>query len=1589
MTKLSPTRWITRGALALGLLVTPLSAQDDDGGGFLENLIEDRLSGPGFQVDVRGFEGALSSRATLASLVISDDEGPWLTINNAVLDWNRSALLRGRLSVDELTAEEILLPRLPQADTSVDVPEPEATPFSLPDLPVSIQIGRIAAERVELGQPVIGEAAVLSVEGSASLAGGEGEVDIAANRVDAETGSYNIAGSFSSESRELVVDLGIDEGEGGIVGSLINLPGAPSLELSVEGQGPLSDFTADIALATDGEPRIDGTVTLSESDEGQGFAVDIGGDIAPVFTPQYRPFFGPDIQLSAQGAIADSGAIRLDTFDLAAQSIDLQGQVVIGADGVPDLIDVTGEISGDDGPVVLPVGQDVRVGRVGLDVQFDESVGEDWTGEIVVEGLDQGTLRIARVALDGSGIISGSGDALAVETNFDFDASGLDFDDPAVAEAVGDAIEGRVEVDYTSGGDIAMDVLRLSGAGFSLDGRGSVDPDGENVPMTLDVALDAETLEVFSSLAGRPLSGSISADLDLSATLRDQGFNIELTGTGQDLALGISDLDPLLTGETVLQLAAERDETGLTVRTLTLDNEAIDLDGSAQLSSDDGRASVDARIDDLGRIDPVLEGPATLSFQAVNPGEAWDIDLTASGAQTDIGANVTVSDLEADAPLVEGTADVTARDLSLFLPFAGRDLGGSLDISLNGQGRTDASTVSAEIDGEMQDIAIGQPELDRLLAGVTDLAATFDKNGDRIAIPRLAIENPQISTTGEGNVAPGDSDVDLAIRLPDLSQIVPSMNGPATLTLTADEDAEGWVVDLNGSGAGAEIVADGRVSDLDATPLGAGNISVEIDDLGNFSELARRELAGSVDIDAQGQARFDFSTGTVELGGSLSNIAIGQPEIDRLLSGETDIAADLTKDGDAITIETLNVSNPQVSLTADGQYGTGQNAVQAALVFPELGAIVPEMSGEGRVDLFAEETGEAWQVTLDGAGAGVVLSAVSEITDLDTTPFVDGRVSLDAEDLSRFRTLVDRPLSGALELDAQGNARVDGSQFDVTANLLGTSLSTGIAEVDQLLSGATQLDLVASRSGADAPIQVQTLELDASGLDASAQGTLLGGASDLDFDARLANLGAFVDGIDGPVTVTGSAGQAGSNFTLDVDVAGPQGMQADITGQIAESFDNADLSIDGTAPLRLANPFIEPRSLSGQANFDLAVRGPLALSSLSGQVSLADGRLVEPSLPLVLENVDATAQIGGETIRLSLTAQNQEGGQISVNGPISLTGGFDAGLDISIDDFVVEDPRLYQTEVDGQISVDGALTGGATIGGQLTLDTTEIRIPSTGLGATGPIPDGLVHVDESAAVRATLRRAGLIDDGSDAGSGGGGGAAYPLDITISAPNQIFIRGRGLDSEFGGTLRLQGTTANIIPAGQFELIRGRIDLLGQRIVLTEGIVTLQGDFTPFIRLVAETDAGEVTIRIVVEGPAGEPVIRFESDPELPQDEVLSRLLFGRSIDNISPLQAAQLASAVATLAGRGGDGIIANLRARTGLDDLDVTTDAEGNVGLRAGKYLSENLYSDVTVESGGEAEINLNLDLTDSITVRGGASSTGNTSLGIFYERDY
>ena len=195
--------------LALAVVAPLQAAAQTDDRSYLTALLEDNLSGAGRKVVITGFAGALSSQASLTELTIADDQGVWLTLRDVVLDWNRAALFSGNVSVNALTAGEIVLERVPASEGGTTA---EAGSFALPELPVSVEIGSVAAEKITLGASVLGTPLEGTLEASLSLAGGEGAGTLVLQRTDdGPAGKIALTASYGNASQQLAIDLDASE----------------------------------------------------------------------------------------------------------------------------------------------------------------------------------------------------------------------------------------------------------------------------------------------------------------------------------------------------------------------------------------------------------------------------------------------------------------------------------------------------------------------------------------------------------------------------------------------------------------------------------------------------------------------------------------------------------------------------------------------------------------------------------------------------------------------------------------------------------------------------------------------------------------------------------------------------------------------------------------------------------------------------------------------------------------------------------------------------------------------------------------------------------------------------------------------------------------------------------------------------------------------------------------------------------------------------------------------------------------------------------------------------------------------------------
>lgn len=1149
----------------LFLVLLPGAAQAQDGRDYLTALLEDNLSAAGRQITITGFEGALSSQAHLDQLTIADDQGIWISLSDVTLDWSRADLLLGSLTINSLSAAEIHLFRLPPGDST---PKAEAGSFVLPTLPVAVNIGAIVAEKVILDEPVLGQSVQARISASLSVSGGTGAANLQIKRTDdGPASSADLAAVVTDGTVSL--NLSAQEAAGGVLAQLLGIPNAPALGLTVAGAGPLSDFTVKVDLSSDGAPRLSGDVTIKD----QRFSAQFAGDMAPLFAPEYRAFFGDHVALTLDGTQDSAGAFDISGLSIAAQALTLSGKMTLAADGAPERFDLQGRIADPQGgAVLLPLsGQDTRIQSAQISARFDLAKGQDWQAQMAVLGLDRPDLQIANLTLDAQGQIT-AGDAAAFVAKISYTAEAVQPRDGATAAALGSVIWGDANLQWREGdGVVTLTDAKIQGEDYALTVSGDMAGIGAGLAMTGQAQFSAQDMARFSGLAGRPLSGSARADLAGKGVPLSGEFDLTGQIAGQNLALGIAQVDRALQGTSQVKIALTRDQKGVMLRGLDVSTAALVASASGQVSTLDSHLVAKIALSDLSVLDAAYGGRLT-------------------------------GDLRYDGALTDGTLVLTATG-----------------------------------DG----LHIGQAQADKLIGGVSQLAATVTQRAG-------------------------------ALRLDDL-------------TLTT-----------------AEIQASARSS-------------------------------------------------------------------------------------------------------ADDQF------------------------------------------------------------------------------------------------------------FDIQADLR--------------------------------------------------------------------NLGLILPEFPGKLALAGQISQGGS--LLDLNIQGPGGIDATVKGPFSTTGAN-DLQIKGRAQAGLINAYITPRSLAGALQFDLRLGGELALQSLSGRVSLANGTYADPALTFTVQGLEISADLAKGRANLVGKAAMSGGGSANLTGNLGMTAPYPADLGLQFTALKLRDPDLYDSALGGAITVTGPLTGGALIAGSIDLGRTEVRVPS-GSFSTAARVTGLTHQGDSADSRATRTRA----YGPDVAAARTAPRPFALDLRLRAPKRLFIRGRGLTAELEGEIQLRGTTLDVRPSGAFNLVQGRFEFLGKRLTLEQVLLQLEDQLIPTIAIRATTVNNDVTSIVTIQGPAIDPDITLSSSPELPQEEVLAQLLFGQNIQNLSAIQGLQLASAIATLAGKGGDGIVAKIRKRLHLDDLDLRTDETGATTLTAGKYVSDKVYSEMSIAPNGQQEIDLNLTVNSRLNTHIGAATDGNANVGFVIQNNY
>ena len=1448
----------------------------------------------------------------------------------------------------------------------------------------------------------------LSGQGNAQTIDVDAEIalsDLSALSPQAE-GALSLTANVSGPRTAPLLDLDAT-GDGVVLAGQAFARPRLTVDATLDPQAPAGDLAF---TGTLGEEDVDVTARVETGEDGVRRLTDLDARIGTASLTG-------ELTLPTDGA--PTGTLALDAPDLSEIGplvlTELAGSVsadiALGADETATLA-LEGEGIEAAGATIGTVTADLTV-ETWLSQptpEGDAAIRDLLVGGLVVPRLDIAARQTAEDAFAATLEAEAEGLDLAAEANVLFQEEGTRIELSSLS------IDGR-GLDTELAGPAALvlgqDATRIERAVLSLDG-GEVALEGLLAPR-FDLALDISDVSLAIADGFAPdlaLEGTVNGAARVTGASSDPEATFQLVVSDATAApLQAQNAPPVtldasgryangLVELAADLLAADGTPISFTNETLSVDALRARVTLAGEPATADWTAAVTAdALEAAGvraaNVDLALDGQGL----AISPDTPLLLDLAGSAALSgDPLPPVLTGVLDLDA-----AASIPALD-NILVQRARVSVG---DTALAVAGRVDATTPGFDltVDGDASSPETGIAALDGLLRGDVDISGALqgDVAANTYRLGALSLTAPALAVTLDGTVEAETVDLTATGTLADLSSVSDQASGRIQLdaSLTGARAAPAFEATVTGESvtlAGTRLI-DPRLEasgTLDPEALAAdlaltgqlGNQPVDVDLSLTTAEDGTRVLEG---IDA----RIGRATLTGDLRLPPDGVPVGDVALD-----VPDLAAVaplfLTSAGAASGSVTANVS----LANANGEANAAIAATARAIVFGDtrVGSLDADLAV---ADYLGTPRPEGEARARDVVAAGLTFSAI----DLDASQSAPGRfdVTLDADG-----SQVSLDAAAALTL-AEGTTTVDlarasGSAYGIPVALRGPGRvvigeETRLENIVLDLGGGSLAVSGTVAPTLDVSVDARALPLalaDVAAPDLGLEGTLSGTASvtgttadpNATFDLTGTGLSAAPLASVGlaPLEARASGQFQNQRLTFDAAVSGPLDIAADGSVDLSGPTPVLDVQVSGNAstdPLadRLARAGVRA---DADITFDVSITGPANDPTITGDIR-ADGATVgDAQGRFILRNVSADVSLTGDQVVINRIAGNVGPGTLVVTGTVGLQGDLPANIQIAIDEGRFADGTLVVARVDADLTLFGPLLGGPTLAGRVDLVRTLITLNDLPSGGLDPIE--VRHVNAPADVLLQAQQLG-IDAGEGSGSGGGsasGGAALFLDVTVATREPISVRGRGLNVDLAGDLQLLGPVSDIRAVGAFELVRGRLDLLGQRLTFDEARLDFTGDLDPTINFAATTNVDGYAVTLRLFGRATEPEIAITSVPDLPQDEALARLLFGRALSDLSPFQIARLAQGIQTLTGNPGP--LSNALDTLGLD-LDV--DEEGNATVGIGRQINERTYVNVEQSTVGGSRVVIDLELTDEVKARGSFSSEGSTGLGVFFEREY
>jgi translocation and assembly module TamB len=1000
---------------------------------------------------------------------------------------------------------------------------------------------------------------------------------------------------------------------------------------------------------------------------------------------------------------------------------------------------------------------------------------------------------------------------------------------------------------------------------------------------------------------------------------------------------------------------------------------------NADLSADDGTASLRGAAAGLQIPGPQ---PSLLSSDPVRLDASIHLDQATRPLQFAIDQKLlSLRGRWLTAGKQRATWQLHLPDLTRFAALAGQHAGGSADV----EGQIDATDASLRINlsADLR-VQADEPSWLKMLGPRSAVQLAGTVSSDTVAIEKFQVSGGALNAGASGSLALAQLNLrahwNLSVN--DLSMLSPALAGTASASGSAQGLPKALAIEAQANaklsirgGSSGEVSAQMRVHGIPSAPAGTLSAQGSLDGSALQADVSvQRNAAGVVHARVRQaswrSARIDGDV-TTRLGpeGASGHVAlqIGQlRDLQHLLgvdlSGSVSGSLDMRPDGERtqahlqFNTQDLTLDALAASLKIAGEGPSDAFGFKVESQISKLGPGPAKLAGEGTLNMSGRSIDLA-SVSFDYNGLGIHLLAPARLN------FDDG-LSVDA-----------------LRLGAQhARLEVQGRAFP------NTSLQVDLSAVEPALVNAFVPGLLAAgRIDAHAELH-DSLRTPVGQLDVKAAGVRFADDAALGLPAA---------------DFTADAQLMGSTAEVNARLVAGAGSELTVSGRAPVSLDgDLDLKFGGKIPMSLINPLLEARGehAEGLVDVDVSVAGSVAKPEITGTAGLSGGSFRDYGRGLSLTAINA--QVVGSEAALeikSLTATAAPG-TLSMSGSIgALQPKMPIDLNITAKNAQPVVSNLFTANVDADLHVLGTLAEHLDVDGNIHLNRTLIGIPNS-------LPPNVAVLD--------VRRRGKARPAPEKR------LTIALDVKVQAPNQVLVQGRGLNAEMGGDLQISGTADAPQVSGGFELLRGSFSLASSNLSFTPpGSVTFSGEglknrIDPTLDFTAETSIPQGTATLHIGGYADAPQFELKSTPDLPQDEIMARLMFGESASQLNGLQLAQIGYALASLSGVGGDSSfnpLVKVQKTLGLDRLTIgsapatsaTNSENTGASIEAGRYISKRVYIEARQNTTGTSQLGADVDLTKRLKLQtrlgnGTASVQGTTpendpgsSIGLSYQFEY